>query len=68
VIGSIQFEAPVKTSSEWLKSGMRISFEAMKLLSLLIKLTRCSICHIPCLAEAEARFQIASEGVADVKD
>jgi DNA repair protein RAD51 len=28
----------------------------------------CKVISSPCLAEAEARFQIASEGVADVKD
>jgi DNA repair protein RAD51 len=28
----------------------------------------CKVVSSPCLAEAEARFQIASEGVADVKD
>ena len=28
----------------------------------------CKVISSPCLAEAEARFQLASEGVADVKD
>lgn len=28
----------------------------------------CKVISSPCLAEAEARFQISAEGVADVKD
>lgn len=28
----------------------------------------CKVISSPCLAEAEARFQIAAEGVTDVKD
>lgn len=28
----------------------------------------CKVISSPCLAEAEARFQISAEGVSDVKD
>lgn len=28
----------------------------------------CKVISSPCLAEAEARFQLSSEGVSDVKD